>query len=118
MRIARFIYFTNDVARMVAFYRDILGLAILNPPRAMDYDKSDWVQLASDGIEIGIHRAAKAGNTGLNRNKLVFVVDNVANAREQLGNRGVRMGKHHVASEFECCDFKDPDGNVLQLSSR
>ncbi|MCE9588905.1 MAG: VOC family protein [Planctomycetes bacterium] len=118
MLLARYIFFTADVPRMVAFYRDVLGLTVLDPPKAMDYDKSDWVQLASGGVEIGIHRAGKAGSAGHNRNKLVFIVKDVAAARERLSGLGVRMGKHHVSSEFECCDFADPDGNVLQLSSR
>lgn len=84
----------------------------------MDYDAKDWVQLADGGFEVGIHRASKRGSPEHNRNKLVLLVDDVAAERERLAHRGVRMGKLHVGLAFDCCDFKDPDGNVLQLSSR
>ena len=117
MKAARYIFFTNNVDGMVAFYRDILKMRVMNPPKAME-NSAGWVQLKSGGVEVAIHRAGKPGSAGLNRNKLVFIVSDVAAAREELLGQGVRMGKHYVQSEFECCDFKDSDGNVLQISSR
>ena len=118
MKAARYIFFTDDVERMVSFYRDTMKMEIVNPPKAMDYDAEDWVQLSSGGVEIGIHRAGEPGCAGRNRNKLVFIAKDVAATREALRTRGVFVGKHHVNSEFECCDFKDPDGNGLQISNR
>ena len=118
MRAVRYIFFTNNVDRMVSFYRDTMEMEVVDPPKAMDYDAEDWVQLASGGLEIGIHRAGKPGCGGQNRNKLAFIVEDVGTAREKLRDRGIRLGKHHRNSQFECCDFRDPDGNVLQVSSR
>ena len=118
MKAARYIYFTGDVPGMVAFYRDALGMMTVRQPKAMDYDPADWVQLKSGSFEVGIHRGSKAGCTGRNRNKLVLIVDDVAAERERLLARGIRMGKRHVGKHFESCDFRDPDGNVVQLSSR
>ena len=118
MKPARYIYFTNNVERMVSFYRDTMKMEIVNPPAAMDYNAEDWVQLSGGGVEIAIHRAGRSGCTGRNRNKLVFIVQDVAATREMLRARGVLVGKHRVNSEFECCDFKDPDGNGLQISNR
>ncbi len=118
MKPARYIFFTNDVEGMVSFYRNVMKMKVVNPPKAMDYDAEDWVQVSSGGVEIGIHRAGKPGSAGPNRNKLVFIVKDVGATREELQSRGVRMGKHQVNSQFECCDFKDPDGNVLQISNR
>jgi predicted enzyme related to lactoylglutathione lyase len=118
MRLARYIYFTNNVGAMVSFYHEVIGLKILSPPKAMDYDKEGWVQLGNKSFEVGIHRASKEGSQGRNRNKLVFFVDDVAKTRERLVAQKIKMGKLHEASEFESCDFKDPDGNVLQISSR
>ena len=114
----RYIFFTNNVDRMVSFYRDLLGMKPVQPPKAMDYAAQKWVQLSSGGIEIGIHRAGKPGCEARNRNKLVFLVEDVGEERERLGIQGVRMGMHQVNSQFECCDFKDPDGNLLQISNR
>ncbi len=118
MTTARYIYFTNQVAEMVSFYRDAMGMSVLEPPEAMDYDPEGWVQLGKGGLEIGIHRASKPGCLERNRNKLVFVVDNVSEWRDRLAGLGVRMGKLQSMSDYESCDFKDPDGNVLQLSNR
>lgn len=118
MTVARYIYFTDNVAGMVAFYRDTLEMTLLEPPLAMDYDPDGWIQLGDSGIEVCIHRAGKPGSQGRNRNKLVFVVDDVAEYRDRLIGRGVRTGKLQTTSDYESCDFKDPDGNVLQLSSR
>ena len=118
MKAVRYTYFTDKVDRMVSFYRDTMGMKVVNPPRALEYDAEDWVQLYSGAVEIGIHRAGKPGCAGGNRNKLVFIVGDVDAERGRLAARGVRVGKHHTHSQFECCDFKDPDGNVLQISSR
>lgn len=118
MTAARYIYFTNRVAEMVAFYRDTMQMTVLQPPDAINHDPGGWVQLRSGGLEIGIHRAGKPGCQSRNRNKLVFLVDDLAECRERLAALGVRMGKHQVMSGYESCDFKDPDGNVLQLSNR
>jgi catechol 2,3-dioxygenase-like lactoylglutathione lyase family enzyme len=118
VKAARYIYFTRQIDEMVSFYRDTMGMKVEKPPRALDFAEEDWVQLSSGGVEIAIHRAGNPGCPDRNRNKLVFVVGDVAATREKLAELGVRMGKHHVLSQFECCDFKDPDGNVLQISSR
>jgi catechol 2,3-dioxygenase-like lactoylglutathione lyase family enzyme len=103
---------------MVEFYRHTLGMKVVAPPEAMDYGPKDWVQLRSGSFEVGIHKAGKPGCPERNRNKLVLLVNDVSAARSRLIDCGVRMGKHHVASEYESCDFKDPDGNILQLSNR
>ena len=118
MKAVRYIYFTNQVDEMVLFYRDRMGMKVVKPPRALDFTKEDWVQLSSGGVEIAIHRGGNPGCPGRNRNKLVFVVEDVAATREKLAELGVRMGKRHIGPQYESCDFKDPDGNVLQISSR
>jgi catechol 2,3-dioxygenase-like lactoylglutathione lyase family enzyme len=115
---ARYIYFTSNVSDMVTFYQDVMGMSVLNSREAISNDPDGWVQLRSGDMEVGIHRASKPGCKDRNRNKLVFIVDSVAKSREGLAALGVRMGKHQIMSQYESCDFKDPDGNVLQLSSR
>lgn len=103
---------------MVGFYRNAMWMEVVGPSETMDADSDGWVQLKSGGVEVAIHRAGKAGCQSRNRNKLVFLVDDVAENRERIASMGVRMGKHQVMSDYESCDFKDPDGNVLQLSNR
>tara|TARA_B100000749_G_C18222851_1_gene380933 strand:- start:93 stop:359 length:267 start_codon:yes stop_codon:yes gene_type:complete len=84
MRLAHYIYFTNNVGAMVSFHHEVIGLKVLSPPKDMDYDKEGWVQLGNKNFEVGIHRASMEGSQGRNRNKLVFVVDDVAETRERL----------------------------------
>ncbi len=118
MTAARYIVFTDNVERMVSFYRDRMKMTILMPPEAIDHDPEGWVRLVSGGVEVAIHCAGKPGCAGRNRNKLVFIVKDVGSAREELRKAGVRMGEHHFYPKSECCDFKDPDGNKLQISNR
>ena len=118
MLATRYIFFTDNVQRMVSFYRDVMRMTVLMPPEATDHDPEGWVRLSSGGVEVAIHRAGKPGCAGRNRNKLVFIVNDVGAAREELRKAGVRVGKHNYYANSECCDFSDPDKNTLQISSR
>ena len=93
MTAARYIFFTDNVERMVSFYRDRMKMTILMPPEAIDHDPEGWVRLVSGGVEVAIHCAGKPGCAGRNRNKLVFIVKDVGSAREELRKAGVRMEK-------------------------
>ena len=94
MTAARYIFFTDNVERMVSFYRDVMKMTVLMPPEATDHDPEGWVRLVSGGVEVAIHRAGKPGCAGRNRNKLVFIVKDVGETREELRKAGVRIGKH------------------------
>ena len=59
MLATRYIFFTDNVDRMVSFYRDVMRMAVLMPPEVTDHDPKGWVRLSSGGMEIGIHRAGK-----------------------------------------------------------
>ena len=84
MLATRYTFFTDNVERMVSFYRDVMRMTVLMPPEATDHDPGGWVRLSSGGVEVAIHR----------------------------------VGKHHFYANSECCDFRDPDGNTLQISNR
>ena len=59
---ARYIFFTNDVEGMVSFYRNVMKMKVVNPPKAMDYDAEDWVQVSSGGVEIGANCLVASGS--------------------------------------------------------
>ena len=116
----RYIYFTNDMKGMAAFYRDVLGMKVKPARDSMQYDEKDFLQLQAGAFEIALHRAGKPGLDGRNRNKLVFHCEDVATERERLIAKGVKFGKFTPTpgQKLMLADFKDPDGNTLQLSNR
>jgi len=107
---------TDDVARLVRFYRDRLGLR---------------VEIASD--EFTVFAAPPAGGTqlALGRHSEVsgrskepyrimvnFLVEDCRAACEELKARGVEFLREpwfDPADGFMIATFQDPDGNTLQL---
>ena len=76
----------------------------------------DFVDFDAGGCRLALHRAgaAKPGRT-----KICFYAADVSAARAVLVSRGVRMGKDPgPGSGLKLCDAKDPEGNMIQLSSR
>ncbi len=100
---------------MAAFYRDVLGMKAKTSGVITD-EADGFLQLSCGDFEIALHRASKPGGSG--RNKLAFYASDVPAAREKLIAKGVRMGKIFGEGKLQLCDFKDPDGNWLQISNR
>ena len=109
LELRRVILFVDDMDVMTEFYEQNLGLKVLTrEPR--------WVDFDAGGTRLALHSGAS--NPG--RTKICFYVPDVAKARQELIDRGVRMGKHQEPGPGEphLCDGKDPEGNTFQLSSR
>ncbi len=110
MELSRIILFTADMARLTAFYRDVIGLRIVS-------EEAGWVELAAGACTIALHK----GNPkpGSRPPKLVFHAEDVAAARAALVARGAAdIGPVKSSPAFAMCDGRDPDGNPFQLSSR
>ncbi len=120
LKASRYILFTADMKRMAAFYRDALGMKVRPPGKSMGYEEGEFLQLRSGTFEIALHRAGKPGLSGKSRNKLAFFCKDVAAEREKLIARGIKPGPlfGDEKTSLQLCDFKDPDGNTLQLSNR
>jgi len=112
MRLARAVVFVKDVARMTAFYRDGLGLAVL-------FNEGDWVEL--DGV--ALHTIPDAIAAGIviddppqpreeTAIKLAFAAEDLAAARAHLIAAGAQMGE---IKAWGACDGVDPEGNVFQI---
>jgi catechol 2,3-dioxygenase-like lactoylglutathione lyase family enzyme len=118
--LSRIILYVNDVRSLAAFYRDALGM------RVVEEIADGWAVLAAGPCELALHAAGEAhrgprgGWTGANSNaKLVLdVAGDVSALRERLLARGVPMREIKsfagVAGRFT--DGTDPEGNVFQLS--
>lgn len=110
LRLTHIIYFTDNMDGMTVFYRDVLGLLVLN-------DHGDWRELDAGDCMIALHAGAKGKANGHNP-KLSFHADDVAAVRDELMAKGVVMGKLWVSPEVTFCQGADPDGNAFNISSR
>jgi catechol 2,3-dioxygenase-like lactoylglutathione lyase family enzyme len=123
--LARVILFVKDMDRLVAFYRDVIGL----DPVARDEDDENFVSLGAGRAQVSLHRIPAAiaesititdppdprGSTPI---KVSFLADDVEAARAELVAQGVAMRAIVRFGELALCDGLDPEGNVFQLTNR
>ena len=108
MQLARVILFTNQMEKMTAYYRDVLGL------KQVTNDKG-WREFDAGGVTIGLHSGPPS--PGRKGPKIAFFAKDVTALRAALVKRGATFGKVSDG-EFQLCNGKDPDGNPVQLSNR
>ncbi len=108
MKMARVILFTNQMDKMTAFYRDVLGLAQVT-------NEKGWREFDAGGVTVALHSGPPS--PGRKGPKIAFFAKDVAAMRDTLIRRGAKFGKVG-AGEFQLCNGKDPDGNPVQLSNR
>ncbi|MBS11042.1 MAG: hypothetical protein CME19_05490 [Gemmatimonadetes bacterium] len=113
-RLQRYIIFCEDMASMVQFYRDALGLT-LSLQSGMPV--TDWAEFGEMGFKLALHKAGSPGSKGRNRNKMVFEVEDIEAGRTHLVAHGARMGKIQNIRVSDICDGKDPEGNMIQITA-
>jgi predicted enzyme related to lactoylglutathione lyase len=119
----RTILFAKDIKRMAEFYHEALGLPVLSDPK-----DTSWVELDLGGARLSLHaippriaRTISVTNPPRAREetpfKLVFEVEDVAQTRRHLSQRGATMFEPRPSSSgpLGTCDGLDPEGNVFQL---
>jgi methylmalonyl-CoA/ethylmalonyl-CoA epimerase len=114
-RIGQIAITVHDVARAVAFYRDVLGLRLLfqAPPRLAFFDAGGVRLMLSEPEPEFDHPSSV----------LYFVVDDIRAAHAALAERGVgfRDGPHLIAKmpdhELWMAFFRDTEGNTHALMS-
>ena len=109
LRLSRFILFTANMDRMVAFYRDVLGFKLKTNDKG-------WKTFDAGACEIALHGGAS--EPGARPPKLQFDVEDVAPTRDKLIARGAKIGKVSSRDGLDLCGGKDPDGNPFSLSNR
>lgn len=107
------IVWTEDVQRLVPFYRDTLGLATeMDAEGFVSFKSNSGAQLA-----IGQHSEVKGKSSDPLRVMVNFEVDDCQAEYERLAGKGVEFIR--PASEDQggaiLATFHDPDGNTLQL---
>ena len=106
---------TRDLAAAVAFYGETLGL-----PRSVYYEERNYSEFETGNLTVSVYNPEKMGlEHHVNRNPVALHVDDVAQIRRALEERGVQFqgdildtGVCHMAF------FADPDGNALMLHHR
>ena len=97
----------SDMQRAVAFYRDSLGLKVL------EHD-GDWSEVTAGDQRIGLNASeSPAGQGGA---VIAFAVDDIEATVKQLSDQGVALtGELSEHPWGRLAPFKDPDGNDLQV---
>jgi catechol-2,3-dioxygenase len=120
--LTRVILYVQDVVRLTTFYRDILGLPVVQEIAG------EWTVLQAGACEIALHLAGAPYHVedpstfdAESNVKLVLTVDrDLAALRDELSAKGVPMGsiKSYPPLTGPLCDGRDPEGNVFQLAQR
>ena len=100
-----------------AFYRDILGLHVLYPSEVENFSGIDWVTFDSGDCTLALHSGGQ-GHLGMDTPKIVFEVEDVQAARQELMQRGVVLNQARLAAPWVwVCDGYDPEGNPFSIEA-
>jgi len=104
-------YWTRDMERAVAFYRDTVGLRLIRQ------DGDQWALFDAGPVQFALHGAVEAHPVEPGGATAVFRVDDLDAAVAALEGRGVGFHDHlgEVAGYARFRSFSDPDGNTVQL---
>jgi catechol 2,3-dioxygenase-like lactoylglutathione lyase family enzyme len=108
----------SDRARSIAWYRDVLGLQLMNDPQA-----DDWPAFMGNfGMCIGLFQAQTAAprraaeSVGLRHIAFMVGKDDLDRAQTHLTGQRVdfRFEDH---GDTHSVYFRDPDGHVIELTT-
>jgi predicted enzyme related to lactoylglutathione lyase len=105
--IARIWLPVTDMDRAVTFYRDSLGLEVV------EHD-GDWSEVTAGDQRIGLNQGeSPRGDGGA---VIAFEVDDIESSVEELKGKEVEFADEISEHPWgKIAPFKDPDGNDLQL---
>lgn len=106
-------YPVRDLARAVAFYRDVLGL-----PLRVRSDDWQWAEFDCGNVTLGLHGGQEINAPGRGARVALAVADIDASWAE-LSARGATVCQP-LQSYGVCRSFavRDPDGNVILIHRR
>jgi len=101
-------YWTRDMDRAVAFYADVVGLALVRR------EGDEWAEFEAGPIRFALH-GTDEGAPGAGT--MVLRVDDLDEARWSLEGRGAVFDAYvgEVAGYARFATFRDPDGNPVQI---
>jgi catechol 2,3-dioxygenase-like lactoylglutathione lyase family enzyme len=104
----------GDLASSVVFYRDKLGLTLVSQFEGFAFFNGGGVTLA---LSEGLARAHSPTGPVAGATEVVFSVDDVRAAHQQLAERGVSFthAPRVVSGPMWGANFNDPDGHGLSI---
>ena len=112
------ILYVQEMAAMVRFYRDLLGLRVEEPADVDDLSGESWVVLDTGATKLALHSGGER-RLGADTPMIVFAVADLAAARSVLIDRGVALEEpFEAAPGILVCHGRDPEGNPLALEQR
>lgn len=112
------ILYVEEMGNQIEFYRDVLGLSVLEPAAKEKLADADWVLLDSGACRLALHRGGRR-RFGADAPKFVFLVDDIEAARAHLVAHGVDAADpFSPAPGVQVVNCTDPEGNRFSLESR
>ena len=101
-------YWVRDMDAAVAFYRDVLELALVRR------EGDEWAEFDAGPVRLALHGSDEPDQGS---GTIVFRVEDLDEARFGLRDRGARVDEHvgEVAGFARFATVRDPDGNPVQL---
>jgi catechol 2,3-dioxygenase-like lactoylglutathione lyase family enzyme len=106
MNLKRIVIFVSDLDKQAAYYRDCLGLPVLE-------ERKGWVEFDAGGCSIALHR-------GTRKPRLDFVTaEPLDRLHGDLKARGVKLReiKEDFLDRGHYCRGNDAEGNPFQIST-
>lgn len=99
-------YSVKDMKKAVAFYRDVLGLPLVE-------ESDGWSSFDVGGVRLGLHERDPGAPLGA---VVTFAVDDLDQTIETLRRRGVKFRGEAEHEDFgSLIEFEDAEGNVAKL---
>lgn len=103
--------YVRDLERSLAFYRDLLGIALEGD--------GDWAETTfADGVRFALHASAGDVELGSGTVRVDFEVADIEATAARLREAGVEIGEIERDDWGAACEFVDPDGYRLHLFER
>lgn len=111
----RVILYVQDMAPMVHFYHELLGIPLASPPMD-DYSEAYWVELDTGQTRLTLHGGGQK-RLGADTPTISFLVkDELDEVREALLAKGVTLGEiREPVPGIRVADGRDPEGNRFSL---
>lgn len=116
--LAEVILYVQDMGASVRFYRNQLGLRVIEPGDLDDYSGESWVVFDTGAAKLALH-AGSERRLGEDTPMIGFAVADIAAARQVLIERGVEVGEpFEAAPGVLVCHCHDPEGHPIALEQR